>query len=130
VVILFCVIYFLSRKAPSVYTYAACSAYESIFCRMFWVVMWFWNCIFDLVSVLGVGIYSYCHNINSKFCSYLLLCSCACMYVYVCMYVRMYVCMWLPAAVSGRQTQTYVKPEAAITVLELLMMSGVSFETC
>jgi len=26
--------------------------------------------------------------------------------------------------------QTYVKPEAAITVFELLMMSGVSLETC
>jgi hypothetical protein len=32
--------------------------------------------------------------------------------------------------VSGRQPQTYVKPEAAITVFELLMMSGVSLETC
>ena len=31
---------------------------------------------------------------------------------------------------SGRQPQTYVKPEAAITVFELLMMSGVSLETC
>jgi len=31
---------------------------------------------------------------------------------------------------SGRQTQTYVKPEAAITVFELLMTSGVSLETC
>jgi hypothetical protein len=29
-----------------------------------------------------------------------------------------------------RQPQTYVKPEAAITVFELLMMSGVSLETC
>jgi hypothetical protein len=29
-----------------------------------------------------------------------------------------------------RQQQTYVKPEAAITVFELLMMSGVSLETC
>jgi len=35
----------------------------------------------------------------------------------------------LPAA-SGRQPQTYVKPEASITVFELLMMSGVSLETC
>jgi hypothetical protein len=26
--------------------------------------------------------------------------------------------------------KTYVKPEAAITVFELLMMSGVSLETC
>jgi len=31
---------------------------------------------------------------------------------------------------SCRQPQTYVKPEAAITVFELLMMSGVSLETC
>jgi hypothetical protein len=31
---------------------------------------------------------------------------------------------------SCRQPQTYVKPEAAITVFELLMMSSVSFETC
>jgi len=30
----------------------------------------------------------------------------------------------------GRQPQTYVKPEAANTVFELLMMSGVSLETC
>jgi hypothetical protein len=29
-----------------------------------------------------------------------------------------------------RQPQTYVKPEAAITVFELLMMSGMSLETC
>ena len=29
-----------------------------------------------------------------------------------------------------RQPQMYVKPEAAITVFELLMMSGVSLETC
>jgi len=28
------------------------------------------------------------------------------------------------------QTQTYVKPEAAITVFELLMMSSMSLETC
>jgi len=31
---------------------------------------------------------------------------------------------------SCRQPQMYVKPEAAITVFELLMMSGVSLETC
>jgi len=31
---------------------------------------------------------------------------------------------------SCRQPQTYVKPEAAITVFEHLMMSGVSLETC
>jgi hypothetical protein len=31
---------------------------------------------------------------------------------------------------SGRQPQTYVKPEVAITVFELLMMGGVSPETC
>jgi len=28
------------------------------------------------------------------------------------------------------QPQTYVKPEAAITVFELLMMSGVLLEAC
>jgi hypothetical protein len=31
---------------------------------------------------------------------------------------------------SRRKLQTYVKPEAAITVFELLMISGVSLETC
>jgi hypothetical protein len=31
---------------------------------------------------------------------------------------------------SGWQPNTYVKPEAAITVFELLMMGGVSPETC
>jgi len=31
---------------------------------------------------------------------------------------------------SCRQPQTYVKPEAAITVFELLMMKSVSLETC
>jgi hypothetical protein len=31
---------------------------------------------------------------------------------------------------SGWQPQTYVKPEAAVTVFELLMMSGVSLKTC
>jgi len=31
---------------------------------------------------------------------------------------------------SCRQPQTYITPEAAITVFELLMMSGVSLETC
>jgi len=41
-----------------------------------------------------------------------------------------YIRLWLPAAVSGRQPQTYVKPEAAITVFKLLMMSVVSLETC
>jgi len=30
----------------------------------------------------------------------------------------------------GRQPQTYVKPEAANTIFELLMMSDVSLETC
>jgi len=38
-----------------------------------------------------------------------------------------YVCGCRPL---DRQPQTYVKPEAAITVFELLMMSGVSLETC
>jgi hypothetical protein len=43
-----------------------------------------------------------------------------------------YICLWLPAVVNDncRQPQTYVKPEAAITVFELLMMGGVSLETC
>jgi len=38
----------------------------------------------------------------------------------------------MPAAAMAEpwQPQTYVKPEAAITVFELLMMSGVSLETC
>jgi len=31
---------------------------------------------------------------------------------------------------SGRQPKTYVKPKAAITVFELLMVGGVSPETC
>ena len=31
---------------------------------------------------------------------------------------------------SGRQPKTYVKPAAAITVFELLMVGGVSPETC
>ena len=31
---------------------------------------------------------------------------------------------------AGRYRQTYVKPDAAITVFELLMMSDVSLETC
>jgi len=31
---------------------------------------------------------------------------------------------------SCRQPQAYVKPEAAVTVFKLLMMSGVSLETC
>jgi hypothetical protein len=35
--------------------------------------------------------------------------------------------LWLSAY---RQPQTYVKPEAEYTVFELLMMSGVSLETC
>jgi len=50
-----------------------------------------------------------------------------------------YIRLWLPAAVrtewalshdNCRQPQTYVKPEAGITVFELLMMGGVSLETC
>jgi hypothetical protein len=32
--------------------------------------------------------------------------------------------------IKSVQPQTYVKPEAAITVFELLMMSVVSLETC
>jgi len=55
-----------------------------------------------------------------------------------------YIRFWLPAAamaawelvqfpvshLSGRQPKTYVNPEAAITVFELLTMGGVSPETC
>jgi len=43
-----------------------------------------------------------------------------------------YVGLWLAAAAmdSCRQSQTYVKLEDAVTVFELLMMSGVSHETC
>jgi len=41
-----------------------------------------------------------------------------------------YIRLWLSAADSGRQPQTYVNPEAAITILELLMMNGMSLETC
>jgi hypothetical protein len=39
-----------------------------------------------------------------------------------------YVRFWLPAAASNQKM--YVKPEAAITVFELLMMGGLSPETC
>jgi hypothetical protein len=31
---------------------------------------------------------------------------------------------------GNREPQTYVKPEAEITVFELLMMSGMMLETC
>jgi len=50
-----------------------------------------------------------------------------------------YIRLWVPAAVkaefllnseSCRHQQTYVKPEATNTVVELLMMSGVLLETC
>jgi len=37
---------------------------------------------------------------------------------------------FLVASRCGRQPKTYVQPEAAITVFELLMMGGVSPETC
>jgi hypothetical protein len=37
---------------------------------------------------------------------------------------------WLSHRSGNRQPKTYVKPEAAITVFELLMMSDVSPETC
>jgi hypothetical protein len=37
---------------------------------------------------------------------------------------------WLSHRNGYRQPKTYVKPEAAITVFVLLMMSGVSLETC
>ena len=42
--------------------------------------------------------------------------------------------VWLPAVAmaerSGWQPKTYVKPETAITLFELLMMGGLSPETC
>jgi len=46
-----------------------------------------------------------------------------------------YICFWLPAAAMAetsqrRATKNVCKPEAAITVFELLMMSGVSPKTC
>jgi len=37
---------------------------------------------------------------------------------------------WLSHRSGNRQSKTYVKPEAAITIFELLMMGGVSPETC
>jgi hypothetical protein len=37
---------------------------------------------------------------------------------------------WLSHRSGNRQPKTYVKPDAAITVFELLMMGGVSSETC
>jgi len=37
---------------------------------------------------------------------------------------------WLRHRSGNRQLKTYVKPEAAITVFDLLMMGGVSPETC
>jgi hypothetical protein len=37
---------------------------------------------------------------------------------------------WLSHRSGNRQPKTYVKPEAAITVFELLMMGGVSPKTC
>jgi len=45
-------------------------------------------------------------------------------YVFGCRPLR-----WLSHR-SGRQPKTCVRPEAAITVIELLMMGGVSPETC
>jgi hypothetical protein len=46
-----------------------------------------------------------------------------------------YIRFWLPAAAMAEPpqrpaTKTYVKPEAKITVFELLMMGSVSPETC
>jgi hypothetical protein len=46
-----------------------------------------------------------------------------------------YLCFWLPAAAMAQPSQRpatkkYVKPEAAITVFELLMMGGVLPGTC
>jgi hypothetical protein len=59
-----------------------------------------------------------------------------CLFVlFVCLFVR-FVCLFCLFVLqfplrhdSCRQPQTYVKPEAAITVFELLMTSGVSLET-
>jgi len=45
-------------------------------------------------------------------------------YVFGCRPLR-----WLSHR-NGREPKTYVKPEAAITVFELLMMGGVSPKTC
>jgi hypothetical protein len=45
-------------------------------------------------------------------------------YVFVCRQLR-----WLSHR-SGLQPKTNVKPEAAITVFDLVMMGGVSPETC
>jgi len=45
-------------------------------------------------------------------------------YVFGCWPLR-----WLSHR-SGQQPETYVKPEAAITVFELLMMGGLSPEIC
>jgi len=45
------------------------------------------------------------------------------------MYVCTYIHTWLSHR-SGRLPKTYVKPEAAITGFEILMMGGVSPETC
>jgi hypothetical protein len=44
-------------------------------------------------------------------------------------YVRFWLLRWLSHH-SGRQPQTYLKLKAAITVFELLMLGGVSSETC
>jgi hypothetical protein len=46
-----------------------------------------------------------------------------------------YTLLWLQAAVMAEPSQlsattNFVKPEAAITVFELLIMEGVSLETC
>jgi hypothetical protein len=46
-------------------------------------------------------------------------------YVFGCLPLR-----WLSHCSGNRQPKTYVKPEAAITVFEFLIMSGVSPETC
>jgi hypothetical protein len=44
--------------------------------------------------------------------------------------IQLYLQQWLSHRSGNRQPKTYVKPEAAITVFEPLMMSGVSPETC
>ena len=48
---------------------------------------------------------------------------------YICSHIYVAAYVWLSHR-SGRWPKTYVKPEAAITVFELLMMDDVSPETC
>jgi hypothetical protein len=46
-------------------------------------------------------------------------------------YIRVWLPLrWLTHRSGNRQPKMYVKPEALITIFELLMMGGVSPETC